>query len=132
MKRLGAMMKGGVHLGSIYLNVSIGPSAKKNLDLLHMVAAVLVVVGGPCKIGGEWNCSSEQLQATGWLQMVGGMIIAPDTTTCNNSTIYFSVVSKVLANAVHSVHVIADALFKPHSPVRLLLRRDHASRESES
>jgi exonuclease III len=89
LRRVGAMRKGGVHVGSLYLKDDVGASAKCNLDTLHNVALAVKALKGPWCIGGDWNCTPEELQATGWLKMVGGLIKAPRTSTCNSRTIDF-------------------------------------------
>ena len=40
-----AVVRGGFHLGSIYLNSSIGVTAKKNMDILDAVASSVKAVG---------------------------------------------------------------------------------------
>ena len=47
VKQMGAVCKGGIHLASAYLHVSIGVKHKKNLDLLQAMAAVLKTLAGP-------------------------------------------------------------------------------------
>jgi endonuclease/exonuclease/phosphatase family metal-dependent hydrolase len=72
-----AVTRGGFHLGSIYLVSSVGVKAKKNLDILDAVAATLKALAGRWVLGGDFNCTPEQLTATGWLKVVGGVIVAP-------------------------------------------------------
>ena len=122
LRKAGCICRGGVHLGSPYLHSGIGIQAKSNLDLLHLMAAALSAVSGPWILGGDWNCTPAELEATGWLGLVGGKIFAPSSSTCGKRTIDFFVVSLNLAHAVRSVHCIGDALFTTHCPVRLLLK----------
>ena len=58
MKRISAMGKGGVHVGSMYLYSMVGKGgvqAKCNLDLLDSVAFTLSGLVGPWIIGGDCN-----------------------------------------------------------------------------
>ena len=52
MNHIGAVRKGGFHLGSLYLYHTIGARAKANLDLLDTVACTLAGLNGavvlPC------------------------------------------------------------------------------------
>ena len=72
-----AMGSGGIHFGSVYLFSQVGVTAKCNLDLLESVGLTLASLVGPWMIGGYWNCTPADLQATGWLKKVGGVICAP-------------------------------------------------------
>ena len=105
----------------MYLVSSIGVRAKRNLDILDAAAAVLNSLSGRWVLGGDFNCTPEQLTETGWLRVVGGVIVAPKATTCLDRTIDFFVVSAAMAHMVQGAHVIGDALGKPHWPVRLLM-----------
>ena len=79
----------GVHLGCGYLISGIGLSHKSNVDLLGLMAARIALIAGPWIIGADWNGTAQELRDTGWLELVGGVIVAPDATTCNNRTIDF-------------------------------------------
>ena len=71
MRRVAAMGKGGVHCGSAYLFSEGGIAAKWNLDLLDTMAFTISGLIGPWIIGGDWNCTPAELEATGWLKKVG-------------------------------------------------------------
>ena len=122
MKRASAMGKGGIHLGSVYCNRTVGITVKCNLDLLESVAFTLRGLTGPFIIGGDWNCTPGDLRATGWIKKIGGVIRAPRGATCNGKVYDFFVVSASIADEVHSVHKISDAGFTPHSPARLIFK----------
>ena len=64
----------------------------------------------------------EELVATGFLKLVGGVTHTPSDSTCGAKTYDYFIVSRCLAPAVYAVHAIAGADFAPHVPVRLLLR----------
>ena len=72
LRRVGAMCPGGVHIGSCYLTSAVGVSAQCNLRLLEAMSFVLTRLNGPWIVAGDWNCTPEDLTATGWLQLVGG------------------------------------------------------------
>ena len=117
-------MNGGINYGSCYLHSSLGITARANMDLLQSIAAVLSTVEGPWVLGGDWNCTPEQLEKTGWLRLVKGKVCAPKLTTCMERTIDFFVISENLTAAVHDTVVVNGALSHPHKPVRLYLRAE--------
>ena len=57
-----------------YLHSKVGVKAKVNLDLLHAMAAVIKQLGEVWILGGDFNCTPEELLSTGWLKLVGGRI----------------------------------------------------------
>ncbi|CAK0861050.1 unnamed protein product, partial [Prorocentrum cordatum] len=120
---LGAVMKGGLHLCSIWLFHSRGVS-ESNLHILAEAAALLGTLSGPWVIAGDWNITPDMLTATGWLDVVKGRIILPAFPTCNGSTYDFFVVSRSIAHAVLGVGRIDDGGFTPHFPTRLYLAGD--------
>ena len=122
VKRVGAMCRGGIHCGSIYCHHGIGIAAQANLDFLHSVAGIMGRLIGPWLIGGDWNCTPEQLIATGWLRLVKGKTFGPAANTCNGEVYDFCVVADCLAHAVVSAHTLGDTHWVPHSGVRLLIR----------
>ena len=122
VRRIGAVCRGGFSLGSVYLHDSVGVHAKCNLDLLQEVAAELALLAGGWIIGGDWNCTPEELVATGWLELIDGVIHAPRMPTCNGHIYDYFVVKRSFQHAVFRVVAIGDALCKPHSPARMLLR----------
>ena len=76
----------------------------------------------PMDRGGDFNCSPQSLSDIGFLKLVDGVIHAPIDHTCNGKCYDYFVVSRLLSPAVLGVHVVSDAAFSPHFPVRLLLR----------
>ena len=93
MRRVAAMGKGGVHAGSIYLTSTVGVAARCNLELLDSVAHSLSGLVGPFIVCGDWNCTPDDLRATGWLKKIGGIIHAPTADTCNGDVYDFFVAS---------------------------------------
>ena len=63
----------------------------------------------------------EELEATGWLKLIGGKIVASGKPTCGDRELDFFVVSETLEHAAEVACAINDASFKPHSPVRLYI-----------
>jgi hypothetical protein len=122
LKKLGAVCKGGIHVGSVYLYDTVGPTDQRNREILEKIAFTLLNVAGSWVIGGDWNCTPDELRATGWLSLIGAEIQAPKDPTCNEKCYDYFVVKKDLCGAVYAVHTIADGIFHPHSPVRLFLR----------
>ena len=96
-KHVGAVCKGGFHLCSGYLHTGIGIQSKRNLDWLQAAAGVISTLSGPWILAADFNCTPQQLEATGWLKLVGGTIISPNHPTCKNRVIDFFVVSSNLA-----------------------------------
>ena len=122
MRRVAAMGKGGINCGTPYLNSSVGITARCNLDLLETIAFTLASITGPWMLGGDWNCTPPELEATGWVKKVGGIIHAPQSATCNGKVYDFFVVSANVSSQVRGTFVIGDAGLTPHSPVRLLFK----------
>ena len=121
MNHFGAVCKGGIHFGSCYLHSKIGVMAAKNQSLLHMLAAVLATVQGPWIIGGDWNCTPDELTQTGWLRLVGGVRCAPRAASCGDRLLDFFVVAEKVHHAVKMVCNVGDSLCTPHSPTRLFM-----------
>ena len=121
-KRIGAVAHGGITVATCYLHTGIGISAEANLNLLHAIAATLRPCAGNWLLGGDFNCTPDQLRATGWLELVGGSIVAPSAPTCGERTIDFFVIGASLAHTALSAHTVGDDECRPHHPVRCLLR----------
>ena len=94
VKRVGAVCKGGMLLASAYLHTSLGVKHKTNLDMSDAVAAVLSTLKGPWVLAADFQCTPAQLEATGWLKMVKGRVVAPNMPTCMGRVIDFFVVSE--------------------------------------
>ena len=121
--KVAAVMRGGLHVGAIYLKDSVGLH-DENLDVLQMVAGALRSLRGPWLIGGDWNVPPAALLATGWLALVGGVIVAQDAPTCGSNVYDYFVVAQGLLPAVAGILRLEDAGLNPHWPCRLLLRGD--------
>ena len=122
VKRVGAVRKGGIHLASAYLHSSLGVKHKKNLDMLQAMAGVFSTLKGPWVLAADFQCTPAQLEATGWLKMVKGKIVAPNVSTCMGRVIDFFVVSDDMGGATVEAVTIGDTLCKPHRGVRLYIK----------
>ena len=71
IKKVGAICKGGVHLGSTYFHSSLGIKHAKNMSLLQDIAAVVKTLKGPFIISADFNATPEELEATGWVDSIG-------------------------------------------------------------
>ena len=89
-----------------------------------MMAAVLDTIQGPWLIGGDWNCTPDELRKTGWLRLVKGVICAPIAPSCGDRVLDYFVVSEKIHHAVKHVFNVGDTLCTPHSPTRILISAD--------
>ena len=96
VKHVGAVCRGGLHIGSAYLNSSLGIKHKRNLDMLQAIAGVLATLKGPWVLAADFQCTPEQLEATGWLKLVKGKVVAPKMPTCMGRVIDFSLYRRTL------------------------------------
>ena len=99
-----------------------------NRAILEQMAAELASTNQAWIIGTDANMPPEELENSGWLELVNGKIVAPQLATCGSEVFDYFIVSKQLERAVHGVQVLEDAGTYPHSPVRLLLRAGIARR----
>jgi hypothetical protein len=89
---MGAICRGGIHIGSMYLHDIVGPSNPRNIAVLQHIALSLSNLAGGWILGGDWNCTPEELRATGWLKLIGAEIQAPNGATCNGKVYDYFVV----------------------------------------
>ena len=79
---------------------------------------------GPWIAMGDRNMQPSELVRAGWVDLVGGSIIAPRSVTCAGGAgtlIDYFVVSAAIAQLVQQVQVIDESPTTPHWPVRLTL-----------
>ena len=62
-----------------------------------------------------------EILASGWLDVVKGVVIAFALPTCGDATFDYFIVFEALAPAVRGIAVIHDAGFVLHFPARLFL-----------
>ena len=115
MQHVGAVCKGGLHLGAIYLVDKIGPASATNLAILDKVAEVLRLLDGPWIIGGDFNATPEDFEATGFLDLIQGVAHYPEEPTCGRKTFDFFLVSRSLFPSVYAVRPVVDGASNPHS-----------------
>ena len=82
------------------LHSGIGVKAKANLDLLQLIAGVLLASNGRWVIGGDFNCTPDELEKSGWLRMINGVVVSPQVHTNGVRCIDFFVVSAALQHMV--------------------------------
>ncbi len=121
-QHVGAMLRGGLHLASIWLFPTVGIGARCNLDFLQEVGGYLRSLRAPWILGGDFNGEPEELQASGWLNLVDGQIVCAALPTCNGSRYDYFVVARCLLHGVVGATRVRDGDMSPHSPVRLLMR----------
>ena len=118
---VGSVIKGGLHLISVYLWHTEGLS-RRNLDILQRLAWVISRIKGPWLIAGDWNMLPEALRASGWINLIRGVICASGKATCNSKEFDFFVVSQGLHPCILGAFHVTGSGVSPHTPVRLLLR----------
>ena len=92
--------------------------------MLEALAVAIKTVRGPWVVGADWNFTPEELVASGWLEIVDGIVIAPDAPTCHQKTYDYFVVSRKTKQAVVGIQQLTDVGIEPHTPSRLILRGD--------
>eukprot|EP00973_Karenia_brevis_P025544 3525646-Karenia_brevis.AAC.1 len=119
--------KGGMVLISAYLQDTIGPVGE-NWVLLLRVAELIHSLGTPWAVGADWNCSPDELEASGWLGMIGGSIMSVSSGigTCRTKTGRYTnldyFVVPVYSAPMYSMRgVVRDAGIKPHRPVQMAM-----------
>ncbi len=113
---------GGTLLSSFYGLDGLGVA--KQIPLWTDLAMVIRAIGLPFIILADWQVTPRMLQDSGWLRVLGGTVIAPETATnlITKRCIDYAVVSAELAPLVESVDVVYGARFSPHAPVRLSMK----------
>ena len=71
----------GVALGNVYLETG-GVMSRTSWDVLCAVGRRLAQLRWPFVVGGDWNLEPGVLQSSGWLDMIGGAVLAPLGGTC--------------------------------------------------
>ncbi len=120
---MGGIVRGGIHLITAWPHHTEGPSPR-NLDLLDQLAQVVHSMSGPWIIGADWNMDPCTLAATGWLDVIDGVAVIPNGSTCGAACLDYFVVPRMFAHAIAGISVIGDAGFHPHKPVRLYIKAD--------
>ena len=96
--------------------------SQRNILLLQGAARVICSLQGPWIVAGDWSISPTQLLASGWPQLVRGVVRTTGQPTCLMSEYDYFVVSNGLNHSVVAVAQVHDAGISPHTPVRRWLR----------
>ena len=97
------------------------------IDFLAHIARCVRDCGMPFILGGDWNLTAGELQRTGFVDEVGGVILAPPRdcgVSCvagRGRTLDFFVVAKTLAPWTGRCRILDQARTRPHFPVSLHL-----------
>ena len=89
--------------------------------MLESVATTLLGVKGPWFIGMDTNFTPAELEETGWLKKVGGVVHCPTDATCNGQVYDYFVTSASMTSLVLTVQVIGDYRCPPHHAVRMTM-----------
>ena len=94
----------------------------KNLALLERMGEAIRAHGGPFVACADWNLEPSDIEASGWLAQVGGIIVAPEQPTHKSGKIYdFGVVSQSIAHLVAGAEALMGWDVCAHRPCRLRL-----------
>lgn len=114
-----------ITIASVYLEVGLADH-EVNRNILAAVAEAVAPMVGPFIIGGDYQMPPQQLEDTGFAQLLNGKVLAPP---CGHATlrrpdgkatiIDMFVVSRGLAAATCDVQVMAEREATPHWPVCL-------------
>jgi len=114
-------LKGGIIFVTIYLITQQPPSSTDNWQILLRVAEILLRIGLPFCIGGDFQCTPEVLTSTGWLETVRGQIRRTSQGTCRHATgtseLDFFVISNSLDSAASDARVCLSSSTFPHYPI---------------
>ena len=79
------MLKGGVTLVTVHLEPGIRASGL-NLWLLEALATFCLGFDGPWIAMGDWNMEPSELAQAGWVNLVGGKVVATTTAGLDRSS----------------------------------------------
>ena len=123
-----SLVRGGVHLISLYLVSGESITSARNRKLLEAVAQLIDNLDGPFILAGDLQNDPDRLAESGWPEKVGGKIRASAHPTCGANRLDYFVVSECLDDFVIGVQCINDSGTKPHVGTRLLVR--HGARNT--
>ena len=109
---ISAIWRGGVHIITWYPTHSIGP-AGENIALMAEVAAIISTITGPWILCGDCNMTPQQIESTGWLNIIGAYIVAPGRPKCHSSTYDFFIIPISLRHAIAGLQLLEDAGLSP-------------------
>ncbi len=115
------MVPGGIHVGSIWLKDGDGLS-RTNKGIMEQITTAITQLRGPWILGGDFNMEPKVISDSGWLDTIGGIIVALQLPTCHQHTYDFFSVDKRLKSFILGIQRIEDAGFSLHWPSRLLMK----------
>ena len=90
MAWLPTILRGGVHLVSVYFWTKEPLHSPRNAAILETLTQMLDNVSGPWIVAADWQNSPEHLRQTRWPEIVRGTVHAPSEPTCGTAVIdYF-------------------------------------------
>ncbi len=113
-------IEGGAVLGSIYCIA--GQAAPRQLRLFRRLAQRLMAIGLHFIIGGDWQLSPREVEATGLPGLLDAVIVSPKSMTnrtSGNEIDYFMISRGLLQDKTYNVYTCVDCAFDPHLPVIL-------------
>eukprot|EP00959_Pyramimonas_sp_CCMP1952_P231078 4830443-Pyramimonas_sp.AAC.1 len=69
----------------MYLYPSLGPQGK-NAMLMAAAGAVVESIDGPCIVGGDWNMSPDEVEASGFCSFARLTLVSTKLYTCRGGT----------------------------------------------
>ncbi len=113
---------GGAFIGCFY-GISGKPVAVQ-LQYWKEVATIARAAGLPVILMGDWQATPQEMRSTHFPDLVGAVIVAPDTATNTQSgrVIDYFLVSKDWEHLVQEVHVETGTRLPTHLPVTLRLK----------
>ena len=117
-----AWVPGGYVASPLYLQTGTGPEIEeRNLGYLDILGETLRSLRRPFVIGGDWQRTPGEIPA-GWVQAVGGEIVAAGQPTCVNyfaaREIDFFIASQELAAKLGDVNLNDGVAIRPHRCVQ--------------
>ena len=82
LQKAGAICRGGLHMVTVYLKDRVEPKHIENIEILDLAARRLSCVRGPWVLSGDLKCEPHELMATGFVDLIDGVIHAPQDATC--------------------------------------------------
>ena len=111
--------RGSTLLSSVYLHTG-QEDAEVNMCLLHQVGGIVKAAKLPFVLGADWQMEPRTLEATKWLQAIGGRLVAAGRPTCSGGGgIYREIDYLVVHSALDTacVRVMDEVVVRPHRPV---------------
>ena len=119
--RILGMIRGGIIFVSLYLKSGEKPNSMLNWAILTRVAEILNLCQIPFVIGGDFQCTPQELRDTQWLDILKGVIVSSGQVTCTTVTsareIDFFVASKGMESVLEQPEPMHGTCIATHCPV---------------